>query len=181
MTSTADKKAVSESITLRISKPVLDSIRKEADNKEISINTLANQIFVHHVDWNNNAARAGLVAFPKPLLIKMMDGYSEKQVSELAGNIAKNHVKNIILLLRKEHSIETFLDVIESWVRAGFPFIHEFDDERQMHSFVIQHELSKKWSMYLAELYKYVFEELGTEKASFEITDTTLIFKIRSR
>jgi hypothetical protein len=180
--STEGRKAASESITLRISKPVLDSVRKEADNKEISINTLANQIFAHHVEWNNNAAKAGLVAFPKPLLIKLMEGFTEKQVGELAANIARNHVKNIILLLRKEHSIETFLDVVESWVRAsGFPFMHELDEELRMHSFVIQHELGKKWSVYLAELYRYVFEELGTEKATFEVTSTTVIFKIRSR
>ena len=182
MSINADKRAPSESITLRISKPVLDNIKKEADNKEISINTLANQIFAHHVHWNNYAARAGLVAFPKPLLVKLMEEYTNKQVSEMAQYISKNHIKNMILLLRKEHTIETFLDVVESWVRAsGFPFIREFDEERKQHSFVIQHELNKKWSLYLAELYKYVFEELGTEKASFEITDTTVIFKIRLR
>lgn len=178
-----EKKAPSESITLRISKHVLDRIRKEADNKEISLNTLANQIFTHHVDWNNDAPKAGMVSFPKPLLERIIEKHSEREVSEIAEYIAKNHVKNIILMLRKENSIEAFLDVIESWVRAsGFPFMHEHDKDSSTHSFVIQHDLNKKWSLYLAELFKFMFAELGTkDRGSFEVTDSMLMFKIQSK
>jgi hypothetical protein len=178
-----DRKAPSESITLRVNKQVLDRIRKEADNKEISLNTLANQIFTHHVDWNNDAPKAGMVSFPKPLLTKIIDKYSEREVSELAEYMAKNHVKNIILMMRKENSAEAFLDVIESWVRAsGFPFMHEREKDSGAHSFVIQHDLNKKWSLYLAELFKFMFAELGTQdRGSFEVTDSMLMFKIQSK
>ena len=38
--------------------------------------------------------------------------------------------------------------------------------------------MGRKWSLYLSELYRHLFEEFGLEKSYFDITDNTLSFKI---
>ena len=57
----------SESVTFRIDSKALKNLRREADQKEISTNTLINQIIKDHLNWHSNAAKAGFVAVRRPL------------------------------------------------------------------------------------------------------------------
>ena len=48
-----------------------------------------------------------------------------------------------------------------------------------MHSYVIQHDMGMKVSIYLASLYQFLFEELGQyERIEFDKTENTLAFSI---
>jgi hypothetical protein len=40
----------------------------------------------------------------------------EKEISSIAGYIAKNETKDFVLLLRNKYNIESALDVIETWI-----------------------------------------------------------------
>lgn len=44
-------KRPTESLTLRIGKELLDELRKESDEKDLSLNTLANQIIKLYIKW----------------------------------------------------------------------------------------------------------------------------------
>jgi hypothetical protein len=67
----------SGNVTLRFDGQTLESLRNEAKQKRISLNTLASQIFKTHVEFSGAAAKAGMVSFPKSLLIRLMDKLSE--------------------------------------------------------------------------------------------------------
>jgi len=50
---------------------------------------------------------------------------------------------------------------------------------RTKRSYVIQHDMGKKWSIYLASLYQFLFEESGVNKIiEFDKTENTLAFTI---
>ena len=67
--------------------------------------------------------KAGMVSFPKSLLIRIMDRLNEQEVQDLSQYIATNETKDMTLLLRKEYQFSSFLDTIESWLRvSGFPY-----------------------------------------------------------
>ena len=51
----------SESITFRLDSIILNKLHREADQKEISVNTLVGHIIRRHVDWHSNAAKAGFI------------------------------------------------------------------------------------------------------------------------
>ncbi|MFL6522687.1 MAG: hypothetical protein ACJ71B_04315 [Nitrososphaera sp.] len=46
------------------------------------------------------------------------------------------------------------------------------------HTFTVTHEMRKGWSLYLAELYKNLFEEFEVRTAQFETTDSTLVSEV---
>ncbi|MDQ3837404.1 MAG: hypothetical protein M3270_10815, partial [Thermoproteota archaeon] len=52
----------SGNVTLRFDGQTLESLRKEAGQKRISLNTLANQIFKTHTEFSGAAAKAGMVS-----------------------------------------------------------------------------------------------------------------------
>jgi hypothetical protein len=178
------KKPSSGSVTLRFDNGILNQLRNESNQKRISLNTLASQIFQSHVEYDTYASKAGMISFPKSLLIKLMDGLGEQEVEELSRYIAKNEIKDMTLLLRKVFTLSSFLDTIESWLRvSGFPYRRDEEDssstDNGTQTFVIQHDMGKRWSMYFEKLFRYVFEDLKLRKCSFDNTDNSIAFKIQ--
>jgi hypothetical protein len=148
----------SESITFRLDSTILNKLHREAELKDISVNTLVSHIIRRHIDWHSNAARAGFVTVRRGLLSNLINRLSEKEISSIAEYIAKNETKDFVLLLRNKYNIESALDVIETWIKiSGYPYRHEVSYAR--HSYVIQHDMGKNWSLYMAELYRFLFEE----------------------
>jgi hypothetical protein len=178
----SEKKPSSGSVTLRFDNEILNQLRNESNQKRISLNTLASQIFQSHVEYDTYAGRAGMVSFPKSLLIRLMEGLGEEEVQDLSKHIAKNEIKDMTLLLRKEYTLSSFLDTIESWLRvSGFPYRRDEEDigDNRTHTFVIQHDMGKRWSMYFDRLFNHVFEDLKLRKYSFDNTDNSVTFKIQ--
>ena len=167
----------SGNVTLRFDGEILEGLRKEAEQKRVSLNTLASQIFKTHSEFTGTAAKAGMVSFPKNLLIRMMNKLSDEEVKQLSQEIAKNEMRDTLLMMKQKYSTDAFVDLIESWIRvSGFPFSHNQSDNT--HSFIIQHDMGKRWSIYFAELFKFVFSDLGARWSDFQSTDNTVIFNV---
>ena len=169
------KQHQSESITFRLDSDILNKLHHEADQKDISVNTLVSHIIRRHIDWHSNAAKAGFVTVRRGLLINLINRLSEKEISSIAEYIAKNETKDFVLLLRNKYNIESSLDVIETWIKiSGYPYRHEV--KYTQHTYVIQHDLGKNWSLYMAEQYGFLFEEFGLQRVEFDINHNTLDF-----
>ena len=174
-----EKKRVnqSESITFRLDSIILNKLHREAEEKDISVNTLVSHIIRRHIDWHSNAAKAGFVTIRKGLLSNLLNRLTEKETASTAEYTAKNEIKDFVLLLRNEYTIESVLNVIETWNKiSGYPYRHDVNYSR--HSYVISHDVGKNWSLYLAELYRSLFEEFGLKKVKFDINDNTLAFVV---
>jgi hypothetical protein len=167
----------SESITFRLDNTILNKLHLEAEQKGISVNTLVSHIMRRHIDWHSNAAKAGFITVRRGLLSNLINRLPEKEISTIAEHIAKNDTKDFVLLLRNEYNIESALDVIETWIKiSGYPYRHEANYTR--HSYVIQHDMGKNWSIYLAELYRFLFEEFGLQRVEFDLNHNTLAFTV---
>lgn len=163
------------SMSFRIPEEMADSLETEASMKRISPSNLLVQILSFHNDYLENASRAGLVAFPRPLLVRLMEKLPEKQVVALAEYISRDTITDIMAVLQPDYNVETFLRVIESWARASMmPFRRE--TRGNLNTIILQHDLSMNWSLYLGNLYKCVIEDLVEKSIKVETTpNTTLI------
>ena len=166
-----------ESITFRLDGDILKKLRTEAGEKDVSINTLVSQVIKQHSDWHSNAAKAGFIAVRRTFLTNLMNKISPEELSSISKDLARKETKDFVLLLRNEYNIASALNVAESWVSiSGYPFRHENSDT--VHSYVIQHEMGKKMSLYLAAIYDNLFREFGLEKVQIDISDNTISFVV---
>lgn len=170
------EKKITEGVSFRLGKDLLDELRLEAEQKQISLNTFANQIFRQFMDWHLSAAKAGWVPVQREMLRSMIDKSSDEDIVMLAENIARTQMPEFILLLRREYDFASFLDVMEAWMKVSqFPYNHRNNDDK--HLFVIQHELGKKWSLYMKKLFETVCEELAS-RPEISMTDNTITVKV---
>jgi len=176
------KRSESESITFRVPSRILNQLREESAKKQVSLNTLSNQVFTDHIVWHNYARQTGLFYVPKPLISRAINELTEEQLSSIAEDTVKNKLKDLVLLLKDEFTVSSFLDMTEDWARiSDFPYKHEISQDGTISRLVIQHDLGKNYAFLLKEMYRFALEELLNEKTEFELTDNTLVLNVRSR
>ena len=78
----------SESITFRLDNTTLNKLHREAEQKDISVNTLVSHIIRGHFDWHSNAAKAGFLTVRRGLLSNLINRLPEKEISSIAEYIA---------------------------------------------------------------------------------------------
>ena len=106
-----------------------------------------------------------------------MERLPEDEIAKLSEYIAKNEMKDTILLIKKRYDAAAFVDFIEAWSRvSGFEYRHDVSDNT--HSFVIQHDMGKRWSVYIANLIRHVFSDIGAKWVDFQSTDNTVTFNV---
>lgn len=170
------EKKISEGLSLRIGKDLLRELRREAGQRQISLNTFANQIFQQYMNWHFSAAKAGWIPIQRKMLRKMFDQTADGKIKALADYVAKNQIQDLILLLRREYDFGSFLDVMEAWLEVSqFPYNHSNSDGK--HVFVIQHDMGKKWSIYMTQLLRTSCEELASRPEILS-TDNTVTLKV---
>ena len=69
----------SESITFRLDSTILNKLHHEAEQKDISVNTLVSHIIRRHIDWYSNAAKAGFVTVRRGLLSNLINRLSQRK------------------------------------------------------------------------------------------------------
>ena len=180
---TKDRVGPSESISFRLTRNILYKLRQEAKQKEISVDTLMTQIAKQHTDWYVNASQIGFISVRKSLIIKLLDEIrDDKKIKEIAREVAKGSSGSLLLL--KEQSdipLESALDFIEIWIKeAGYPYIHDISGVNQnIHHFVIHQDMGLKWSLYLSEIFRNLFEELlNATEIYFDITENLVEFTL---
>ncbi|HMH09293.1 MAG TPA: hypothetical protein VK553_01170 [Candidatus Nitrosopolaris rasttigaisensis] len=170
------KKSESESITFRIPAKLLNELRQESEKKQVSLNTLTNQIFTDHIVWHTYAKQTGLSYVPKPLISRTVNELTEEQLSTIAEEAVKDKLKDLALLIRDEFTASSFLSMTEDWARiSDFSYKHEISDGGRIHRFMIQHDLGKNYGFLLKEMYRFALEDLLNKKTEFEMTDNTLV------
>ena len=172
------QKQATEGITFRIPSSSINQLREESKKKQVSLNTLVNQIIKDHLDWHTYAAQARMFHVPRSTFSRLVDNLTEEELSKFAVTIAKKEFVDIGLLLRGEFTLPSFLNILENWSRmSSIPYKHETNND--IHNFILQHDMGRNFSFLIKELYRYILEDMFGRKSDFTITDNTVIFRFR--
>jgi hypothetical protein len=115
---------------------------------------------------------------PRSSMSRIVDKLTEEELSKIAIPIAKKDFVDIGLLLRGEFILSSFLNILENWSRvSSFPYKHEVNNE--LHNFIIEHDMGRKYSFLIKEIYRYILEEMLETKSDFTIADNTIVFRLR--
>lgn len=176
-----DKKSLQKkvSVTFRIVPEDMSELRKESKKKGISANSLVSQIIRQHVAWHSRSSDAGQISISKHTFRMFLEALDVEKIIDIAQTVGKKKFKSIILMLRGEFTLDSWLDFMEMWAQtSGFAFRRESKDGKQ--NILIQHDLGNTYSIFLRELYNAVFLELGV-KIDIQITDESVIIQLENR
>ncbi|AIF85121.1 hypothetical protein NTE_03087 [Candidatus Nitrososphaera evergladensis SR1] len=167
-----------EAATFRFDKTMLDQLRVEAEQKQINLNTLLNQIVRSHIEWHANAARAGFIPIRRGVIKRLFDLLTKEQIDALAADVSRGLTDETMMIMTSERTEETIYELLERWIRiSGFNYRHEISEDARI--FVIQHNMGENWSHYISRLIEYAASEFTDMKPETQVTENALFIRIR--
>lgn len=180
------------SVTFRLDASVIDELQTEADNREISLNVLVNQILRRYSEWDRFENKIGMMPVPKVILssiidkaisvaksngIKDVDHYSDEIIKQ-AAQIAFGLMKDSVLFMKRQYNLWVVLSVLEEYMKvSGIKADHKLEGSRK-HVFIIQHELGENWSLFTKELLTLIFQNLANVRADISTTPNTTVAEV---
>ncbi len=171
-----------DTLTFRIDSEIVEKLRQEADQKDVTINTLLNQIIKQHIDWHSIAHKAGFIALRGALITRLLDEIGdENRIKLIAADHVRSSNKDLLLVLKDKYDIEAALAFIESWLKiSGFAYKHDISsNSSNVHRFMIHHNMGRRWSLFLSELCRNLFVALNVSEIYIDTTDNTLTFTLK--
>ena len=188
----SDHRKKTRSITFRLASFTIDELQHEANQKEISLNVLVNQVLKRYCDWDRYENRIGMMPVPKIMLSSLIDkaitiaknnGIEDIEpyrddIIKQAAEIAFSLMKDSVLFMEKQYNLWAVLSVLEEYMKvSGIKADHKIEAGRK-HVFIIQHELGENWSLFTKELLELIFENLAKVRIESSITPNTTIAEV---
>lgn len=174
----------SRSVTFRLDLKVIDELQTEADNMEISLNVLVNQVLKRYAEWDRYENKIGMMPVPRVILSHLVDkcmsvakssgikdvNHYRDEIIKQAAELAFTLMKDSVLFMKKKYSLWSVLAVLQDYMKiSGITSDHMIETGRT-HVFVIQHELGENWSSFAKELLNLIFTNLAEVKANISTT-----------
>ena len=181
----------SRSITFRLDSLIIDELQRDANQTEISLNVLINQILKKYVQWGRYEHKLGLMPVPKNFFSSLIqetirlsesngisvDPYKEKLI-KYSAQVAFYNIKETVILMKKKFDLWSVLSVLHEYMDvSGITSDHRVEAGKK-HIFVIQHELGEYWSLFAKELLNLIFYNIANLRAEIQITQKSIIAEV---
>lgn len=181
----------SRSITFRLDSHIVDELQRDANQNEISLNVLVNQILRMYVEWGRYEHKLGMMPVPKNFISSLIqetirltesngisvDPYKE-QLIKYSAEIAFYNIKESVILMKKKFDLWSVLSVLQEYMKvSGITADHRIEAGKK-HIFVIQHELGQYWSLFAKELLNLIFYSLANVRAEIQTTQKSIIAEV---
>jgi hypothetical protein len=174
-------------IEFKTSPEIVRRLKEEAQKKDISVDPLLNEIIEQHFFWHLPSRTAGFIPVRAVFVARLLKEINdEEKIKSIARESAQSLVESLQTVLKDQYKIEATLDLMERWSRtAGFQFkkdISNEDNSTKLHQFMIHHQMGRRWSIYLSELFRHIFSQFNLREMHFDTTsdNNTLIFTINT-
>ena len=171
------KKEITRSITYRLPEALINELDSEAKQKKISQNVLIKQILERYIQWDRYSDKIGMVPVPKEIIESLGEDLDGRDIDEII-NVVFPMIKNNVMYIKGGYDLERCIETLEDYMRAsGMNSDHRIDGE--LHTFIIQHDLGMKWSVFTEQLLTQIFRNFASDKnLKFQTTDSTVILKV---
>ena len=173
----SSKKETTRSITYRLPEKLVNELETEATQKGISQNVLVRQILDKYIQWDRFSNKIGMIPVPKGILESLGGELDGRDIDEII-NIVFPMIKDSVMFVKGGYDLKRCIETLEDYIKAsGMNSDHRVEGD--VHSFLIQHNLGMKWSVFTEQLLSQVFRSFLPDKdLKFQTTDSTVILSV---
>ncbi len=167
------------SITFRIAESYEKALRKVAEEKKISLNTLANQIFGNYVELERYMAKFGVLVMSKDTFKLLLSAMSEKDLINLAVRAGSEEPKEFILFKWKTLNADNVIEFLKIYFEHCGYGTYDMERSDGNTALSVHHNLGEKGSLYLKSFVESVIQSTINQECESTITkdSLTIIFR----
>jgi hypothetical protein len=167
-------------VTFRINQEYEKMLRKLAEEKKITLNTLANQIIGNYVDLHRYMEKFGTVVISKEGFETMLDALDEKELARIGASIGGKIPKEFILFRWKEVTAENFARFINVYFDHCGYGRSDIEITESTSSFSIRHDLGWKGSVFLRAFMHAAVQSTLSRSCEDVVSENSLIVRFRN-
>lgn len=163
--------------SFRIDNEIYSQLETEANKKDISVNTLLNQITREYF-FKKNFEKIGCIPVPLDVLRDIFDSADEKALLKKADKLGSNHATEYVQSLYNDINKNTAIQFLDVWFGRFPKFEHKIHGS--IHSYSIQHDINEKYSVFMKEFVKSFCETMLREPVKIQTTQRMITFSFSS-
>lgn len=161
-------------ITFRIDEKYEKGLRKEAKEKRISLNTLANQIFGDHVELDQYMKKFGMVEMSKGSFRELLNSLDEKNIINFAKSVGSKEPKDFILFKWKELTVKSITEFIKMYFEHCGYGMCDMESDESISTVSIHHEFGKKGSIFLKAFLEAIIQSALEKEGNVITTENSV-------
>ncbi|HJT09833.1 MAG TPA: hypothetical protein VJ771_03540 [Candidatus Nitrosotalea sp.] len=164
-------------ITLRLPNSILDELRKEAEDKDLALNSFISKILVKHISFNKRFEMMPTVLVSQVLLAAMVENMDESAMSE-AAKLAPKVVKKLAALGGWEYNIDKIIEnyfTIISKYCGWYQF--RYKEERANYTLIFETNMGRKWARFILKYVRSILESLKVHITDESLDEEVIVFK----
>lgn len=163
-------------MTFRINKNVLDTLKSESERRDLTLNTLINHLLKRFVEWDMYESKVGMIPIAKPIVAELFRKMSKEEISYMALSVGKDVVHDISLFMKNEANPKSFISWFETRMKHSSIEINH-SSQNGYHVYVITHQLGENWSLYHKIVLELIFNEIFEKSIDVTISNATVRFQ----
>jgi len=143
--------------SFRISQSAFKALEEDAARRNITLNTLVNQLFLAHTNLGRFLDKLGSLRIARPSFTQLLNACSDEAIIEVARSVALDSPRAMILAKHGVLSLSTVLDYVRTMVTYGG--FGEYSEVENQGRFVITltHDLTRKGSVFISNVLDSIF------------------------
>src|SRR5690349_8082529 len=118
-------------MTFRIEEGIMVKLRSESEKREVSLNTLVNQILKRFVEWDVYEPKVGMIPIARPIVHTLFENMEREEILEMAQKVGKGVVHDIALFMKAKMDLSSFLSWLETRMKSSsIEFSHSESEGR---------------------------------------------------
>jgi hypothetical protein len=151
--------------SIRILRELKNNLKHEADNREMSLNSLINSILERHILFDRILEHVNAMPLNGPLFTGMLESVPVERMEELGRNLGPKLIKETFAFLGLNYDLENLiksyfepLSLYSGWYRFN---VSGSDRDRRL---LFEHQHGFKWSIFLKQYISGIIKAtMGTE------------------
>ncbi|MFI5421006.1 MAG: hypothetical protein ACHQ1H_08570 [Nitrososphaerales archaeon] len=162
--------------SVRISRELDEILKRDAEDKGISVNSLVSEIFTKYSEWDRFADKFGMVTLPRQAFSKIWDYFTKEQAASWGKDAGRNIAPEIAQFWFKRLNAQTFLKLIA--LAAIYGKIYEYEvetNEWKQYTITVHHESNELFSIWLEQYFLSVIESFTGAIPKIKVGHTSVI------
>jgi histone H3/H4 len=147
----------------RISESAIQALSQEAERRNVSVNTLLNQLLLTFSEHDRFMSELRMVKLSSQTFRRLLQTSTDEGVAEAARSAGANTPEAFALSKFGEVSAEGILDYLKAMGRYGDLFEFNLVQKPGSRTLTLVHNLGARGSIFLSEYAKAAFEPAGTK------------------
>lgn len=160
----------------RINKDIFSILENESMSKNISINSLINNILGRYTELDIHANELGLISLTKRAITSIFQDMKDKEIRRIASEVGGVVHKELVFLKFNELTFENLIHVLIINATRYGSVKHDFENSK--HMICIHHGVCEEFSIFLSLIHEMMAHHLSVKITIKNSDQNTLCIEI---